>query len=90
MSPATFALIYSAAVSAAAFFAYGADKRRAKRGEYRISERALLALSILGGAAGGLLGMKVFRHKTMKKYFWAVNIIALAAHIAVLITLLRS
>lgn len=66
------------AVSLAALIAYGADKRKAKRGKWRIPEKVLLLLSFFGGAVGGLLGMVLFRHKTRHWYFWFVNIAGLA------------
>ncbi len=42
----------------------GADKRKAKRKAWRVPERALFTLAALGGGAGGILGMLLFRHKT--------------------------
>ena len=61
--------LYLVAVNLAAFVLMGADKRRAKRGAWRISERALFLPALLGGALGGTLGMRVFRHKTKHWYF---------------------
>lgn len=87
MNPLLFALSYFAVLSLITFFVYGIDKLKAKRGAWRISEKALLGLGAVGGALGGLLGMKFFRHKTKHKYFWAVNFTALAAHIAVIFVL---
>lgn len=46
------------------FILMGADKSCARRGLRRIPERRLFLLAFLGGAAGGWLGMYVFRHKT--------------------------
>lgn len=60
---------YLAAVNLAAFALMGLDKRRARRGDWRISEKALFLPAVLGGALGGLLGMRVFRHKTKHWYF---------------------
>jgi uncharacterized membrane protein YsdA (DUF1294 family) len=40
------------------------DKNRAKSNQYRISEKTLWILALVGGAAGGTLGMQLFRHKT--------------------------
>lgn len=40
------------------------DKRKAKRHQWRISERNLILLSLIGGSVGTLLGMNLFRHKT--------------------------
>ena len=47
-----------------AFLLYGIDKRRARNGEWRISEATLLGVAFLLGGVGSWLGMKVFRHKT--------------------------
>ena len=60
---------YLAVMNLAAFGAYGADKRRARRGSWRIPERTLFLLPLLGGSVGALLGMHVFRHKTRHWYF---------------------
>jgi uncharacterized membrane protein YsdA (DUF1294 family) len=40
------------------------DKTRAKRHQYRISEKTLWLVAILGGAVGTTIGMQFFRHKT--------------------------
>ena len=47
-----------------AFCAYGIDKYRAKHNLWRIPEKTLLLLALLGGALGAYIGMKVFHHKT--------------------------
>lgn len=51
-------------LNAGTFCLYGVDKRRARRGEWRISERTLLLFTWLMGGIGAFLGMRVFRHKT--------------------------
>ena len=78
-------LIFYTAVSVIAFFAYGIDKRRAKRRKWRIPESLLLGLGVFGGAVGALIGMNLFRHKTRHLYFWLINLLALAAQIALLL-----
>jgi uncharacterized membrane protein YsdA (DUF1294 family) len=54
----------------------GIDKRRAARGEWRISEAALHSAELLGGWPGALLAQRVFRHKRQKTgymlVFWAI------------------
>ncbi|MCI9157170.1 MAG: DUF1294 domain-containing protein [Lawsonibacter sp.] len=62
-------LLYLLAVNLAAFALMGMDKRRARKGAWRISEKALFLPALLGGALGGTLGMRVFRHKTRHWYF---------------------
>jgi len=60
------------------FILMGMDKRAARRKKWRIPERRLLTLGIIGGGIGGILGMIVFHHKTHRIYFticYLVNII---------------
>ena len=48
---------------------YKVDKERSKRGVWRVKESALLIIALLGGAAGALLAMNLFHHKTRHWYF---------------------
>ncbi|MCQ2334625.1 MAG: DUF1294 domain-containing protein [Paludibacteraceae bacterium] len=57
-------LLYLAVINVVAFAAYGADKYKAQHGQWRIPEKTLLGLALIGGAAGALAGMFTFRHKT--------------------------
>lgn len=56
-------------MSIISFIQFGLDKRKAVKGERRISERTLLQTAAQGGALGALLGMYLFRHKTLHKEF---------------------
>ena len=69
------------------FLLFGFDKNAARMNQWRIPEKVLLGLSILGGAAGGLLGMQVFRHKTRKNYFWIIPIAAACVDLFLVVTL---
>ena len=51
------------------FLLMGYDKRCAQKGRWRISEKALFISAALFGAVGGVIGMRVFRHKTKHWYF---------------------
>ncbi len=62
-------IIYLIAVNLLAFILYGADKKRAKKREWRISEKTLIGIAAIGGSVGALLGMYVFHHKTRHWYF---------------------
>lgn len=57
------------ALNAVAYLAYGIDKRRARKGRWRVSETTLLTLAAVGGALGAWRGMKDFRHKTRHRTF---------------------
>ena len=77
--------IYAALMLTASIIAmilYKADKVKAEKKKWRISERTLLLSGFFFGAAGALLGMKLFRHKTKHWYFWIWNIINIAWQIA--------
>ena len=65
----SFLFIVLIVMSVLSFCAMGIDKRRARHGKWRISEKALFLLALLGGAIGGTAGMFVFRHKTKHWYF---------------------
>ena len=58
-----------AAMNLAAMAAMARDKHAAQRGAERIPEATLLSLAVLGGGAGALLGMLLWRHKTRKIAF---------------------
>lgn len=45
------------------------DKMRAMHKKWRISEKALFTVGVLGGSMGILVGMYLFRHKTKHWYF---------------------
>jgi uncharacterized membrane protein YsdA (DUF1294 family) len=61
--------IYMLLLSLADFLLMGLDKGLARREGRRIPERVLLGLALFGGSLGGVLGMKLFRHKTRHWYF---------------------
>lgn len=45
------------------------DKRKAMYGRWRIPEKTLIIVALLGGSIGCMIGMKIFRHKTQKIKF---------------------
>lgn len=86
-------LAYLALINLVTFFVYGADKRRARKDRWRVPEKTLFLLPLLGGSIGGILGMQVFRHKTKHWYFRIglplILILQLAAAFAVWYFLIR-
>ena len=72
-------LIHLVIINVVTFFMYGIDKWKAKKSKWRIRERALLGLAVLGGSIGAWLGMKVWHHKTLhKKFRYGVPLILIA------------
>ena len=69
LSPVGLLMIYLVIINLIAFLTFGADKRRARRDRRRVRESTLFLLAVLGGSAGALMGMYVFRHKTRHWYF---------------------
>lgn len=66
------------------FALMGIDKRRAQRGAWRISEKALFLTTACFGGLGGFLGMKVFHHKTRHWYFRVFFPVLLVVQIVIL------
>jgi uncharacterized membrane protein YsdA (DUF1294 family) len=66
-------------MSVVAFALYAADKRRAARGAWRVSEATLHLVELLGGWPGALLAQFVLRHKRRKlgymMVFWMIVLV---------------
>lgn len=62
-------IIYLIAINLITFLVMWLDKRKAKKGRWRIPENTLLLFVLLGGGIGGIVGMYVFHHKIQKAKF---------------------
>ena len=62
-------IIYFIIINIFGFFIMWLDKRKAKKGAWRIPEKTLFIITALGGGIGTTAGMYVFRHKTQKIQF---------------------
>lgn len=63
------ALAIIAIMNIAAFALMGHDKRCARQGKWRVPEKTLFLVTACFGGLGGVLGMRVFHHKTQHWYF---------------------
>jgi len=72
------------------FAVWGWDKAAAINGKWRTPEKILMTLVFLGGAAGGALGMNLFRHKTRKPHFRIALGIAGVLQFVLLVLLITS
>ena len=73
----TYLDIYLVIINIVSLALFYIDKELAKRDMYRISEKNLLLVTIIGGALGSLLGIYGFRHKTKKPVFISTALISL-------------
>lgn len=59
-------IIYIIIINLIGLFVMWLDKRKAKKGAWRIPEKTLFIITGLGGGIGTIAGMYIFRHKTRK------------------------
>ena len=78
------ALVVITVMNLVSFALMGIDKLRARRGAWRISEKALFLTTACFGGLGGVLGMRVFHHKTQHWYFKVFFPVLLVLQIAVI------
>lgn len=75
---------YLLVVNLITFFLYGIDKKKAIRNRWRIPEKTLLGMALIGGSIGALSGMQVFRHKTKHWKFRICVPLFLVVHVVLL------
>ncbi len=64
-----FFVIYLIIINIVGISVMGIDKAKAIRHVWRIPEKVLFGVSLLGGSVGTWAGMYLFRHKTRHWYF---------------------
>lgn len=77
---------YLLVISIVGFILPPIDKSRAKRGVWRIPEKTLFIVSLLGGAVAMYISMRIFRHKTLHKRFMIGIPLIIVLHIALIVT----
>lgn len=81
-------LVYLCIVNAAGLILMLADKRKAIKNRWRIPERTLMGVALLGGSMGCLAGMYLFRHKTRHPKFTIGIPVILSLQIPLLVLLI--
>jgi len=69
MNPSSPLWLYFIIINVVCWLAMGIDKYRAVHHKWRIPEKTLFLFALLGGSAGGIIGMYGFHHKTLHKKF---------------------
>lgn len=82
-------IVYLLAINLIGFLIMYVDKKKAKYGKWRIPEKTLLIIALLGGSIGTITGMYVFRHKTQKLKFTLVFPTILISEIIIITYLLN-
>lgn len=77
--------LYYICVNIIAFTIYGMDKKYAREGRWRISEKTLLGIAAIGGAAGAWIGMQTFRHKTKHMSFRVLIPLFAVVHVGIIL-----
>lgn len=78
-------IVYLLIINASGFVLMLLDKLKARKKQWRIPERTLLLIAAIGGSFGTLLGMYLFRHKTLHLPFFLGLPLLFAIHILLLI-----
>jgi uncharacterized membrane protein YsdA (DUF1294 family) len=68
------------ALNLTAFSVYFLDKQAARHGRWRVSERTLLMLALVGGSIGAVSAQRLLRHKTRKEPFRSILLAILLLH----------
>ncbi len=79
---------YAIAVNLGGFLAFAWDKHRARLGLWRVSERTLLTLALVGGTVGVIFGQQLLRHKTRKEPFRTYLLLIAVIQLVVMTALL--
>jgi uncharacterized membrane protein YsdA (DUF1294 family) len=66
------------------FATYFIDKRAARLGHPRVSERTLLMLALFAGSPGAITAQRLLRHKTQKEPFRTLLMGIAALHVVLL------
>lgn len=82
-------LVYLLLINAVGFLLMLIDKYKAKKNLWRIPEATLMAVAVIGGGFGSLLGMQLVRHKTKHLKFALGIPLILAIQIVLAILLTR-
>ena len=82
-------LIYLIVMNLIGLAVMAMDKSKARHHAWRIPEKTLFLVSILGGSAGTWAGMYLFHHKTKHWYFVVGMPLILVVQIALCVLLAR-
>ena len=81
-------ILYLIVINMITFIVFAVDKNRAKHHAWRVPEKTLFMLAIMGGSIGANIGMYLWHHKTKHWYFVigmpAISLVQIAAVLFIL------
>lgn len=84
-----FLILHIISINIVTMFAYIKDKKAAMKKEWRVPERNLHALEILGGTPFAIISQKVFRHKTKKSSYKSFFVFIFIMQISIILFLAK-
>lgn len=90
MDVITLLVSYLALINFIGLALMGIDKHKAKKRAFRIPEATLFIVAVIGGSAGSIAGMYLFRHKTRHRSFVLGMPLILFAQIALVYAVLKA
>lgn len=81
-------IIYLVAINLFGLLIMFIDKRKAIKGSWRIPEKTLFIIALIGGSLGTTAGMYLFRHKTKKLKFTVGFIVIIIIQIILIMYIL--
>lgn len=83
-------IVYLLIINFITLVVFGADKISAASDAWRVRERTLLLLALVGGSLGAIIAIKFFRHKTQKSSFLILLAVIFLAQLALLLWITNS
>ena len=80
--------VYAAAINIFTFAVFALDKWKSQNNRWRIPEKTLLTLALIGGSPAMVLGQKLLRHKTQKQPFAGLLILIIVLQVGLAILLI--
>ncbi|NMC51258.1 DUF1294 domain-containing protein [Candidatus Kuenenbacteria bacterium] len=80
---------YLITINVLTFIIFVFDKQRSIYGGWRIPEKVLWLLSLLGGSLGGIMAMEIARHKRRKANFYLIMYLIILAQAVAIYLLLK-
>jgi uncharacterized membrane protein YsdA (DUF1294 family) len=77
MDNSKYIIVYLLTMNSISFILFFIDKKKSIKNKWRIKENTLHTVGFMGGIAGSIAAMILFRHKTKKLKFIIIIVIAL-------------